>query len=216
MPVKKKAPKKSDLHEVIIILDRSGSMLTIRDDMEKGLEHFVSEQAKLPGECLFTLVQFDTQAIETVFEGRSAKNVPKIEIAPRDGTPLLDAVGKTVTRMRGKKHKIILVIITDGQENSSREWSRDGVKKLLLEVQNDGWIVSYLGANVDAYGEASALGISPSSVSNYGANAAGVAAVAVSFSAAVTRKRGGQDFFYTDAEKNKMGNAGDGIKGSKI
>jgi Mg-chelatase subunit ChlD len=169
--------------EIVVVLDRSGSMQTIKTDMEGAFDAFVEAQRALDGVAALTLVQFDSDCIETVYEGRPLAHVPKLKLAPRGWTPLLDAVGQTVTRTferlggapgGGRTKRVIFVVITDGMENASREYSKRHVKTLMGLVRANGWLVMYLGANVDAFQEASQMGIGQEFAAAYSPGTRGV------------------------------------------
>src|SRR5580765_28629 len=122
--------------EVVVLLDRSGSMSSIKKEMEGGFDQFVKEQRAVPGICVLTLVQFDSQGIDTVHEAKPIADVPALDLAPRGLTPLLDAVGQTITKTKArwdakKFSKLLFLVITDGQENASREFKKDQIKKLV-------------------------------------------------------------------------------------
>ena len=86
---------KADLTDITLVVDRSGSMAQVREDAEGGVNTFITEQGKEPGEALLTLVQFDTE-YEFLHKGVQIKQVPKYELVPRGMTALLDAVGKAI------------------------------------------------------------------------------------------------------------------------
>lgn len=154
--------------EIIIVLDRSGSMTSIKRDMEGGLNQFIEDQKKEPGECKVTLTQFDSE-YEIVFSGKPIQDVPPISLVPRGSTALHDALGRTIHDVVAR-HKAaeapkctLCLIITDGQENASREFSRDSVRKLVEERRAAGWEFVYLGANQDAFVAGHGLGIAKTS-----------------------------------------------------
>lgn len=154
--------------DITIILDRSGSMFSIKPDMEGGLNTFIEEQKKVEGKCLVTLHQFDYD-YDTVFENKTLTETPKIVIHPRGGTALLDAIGKTIDNLgsRLKKMseserpgKVIVMIITDGEENSSSKFNKSQINEMISHQQEKyNWQFIFLGANQDAIEEASSLGI---------------------------------------------------------
>lgn len=142
----------------VFILDRSGSMEMCREDTINGYNAFVDAQKEQGG--TMTLVLFDHE-ITTVYE-----NVPIEEVVPlnretfepRGSTALLDAVGH-VLKMNLPRESIV-VILTDGEENSSVKYTTEHVKDLLeMREKNDGWSFIYLGANQDTITAASNLGI---------------------------------------------------------
>src|SRR4051794_10171001 len=114
MSRRKKAPKKS---HVIMVLDRSGSMSSIKSDTEGGFDSMIEELRKsAEGETLVTLVQFDTEH-ETVYEQKFLADVPKLTLKPRGGTALLDGVGEAIRRAEKfvrKGDNVAVTILTDG------------------------------------------------------------------------------------------------------
>ncbi|HYV50839.1 MAG TPA: vWA domain-containing protein [Dongiaceae bacterium] len=165
-----------NLTEIIVLLDRSGSMATIKDDMEGGFNTYVNDLRDLQ-DCRLTLVQFDTGGIDTVVESCPIKKVPKLRLEPRGGTPLLDAMGLTMERTgerfrntpeERRPEQVMFVVITDGQENSSHDYTKERVKQMVEhQTQVYKWEFVYLGANVDAFAEASALAIHAMGVANF-------------------------------------------------
>jgi hypothetical protein len=86
---------KADLTDITLVVDRSSSMASVREDAEGGVNTFITDQAKEPGEALLTLVQFDTE-YEFLHKGVPVSQVPKYELVPRGMTALLDAVGRAI------------------------------------------------------------------------------------------------------------------------
>jgi uncharacterized protein YegL len=167
---------RSDLTDVIVVLDRSGSMASCQQEAENGVNHFINEQKKHEGECVFSLVQFDTE-YEFVHRGVAVASVPKFQLVPRGMTALLDAVGRAINETGERLSKmdesdrpglVAFVIVTDGQENSSHEFTKAQVKEMIERQQNEyQWQFTFLGANQDAFAEAQALGIRPDAAANY-------------------------------------------------
>lgn len=158
--------------EIVFILDRSGSMGGLENDTIGGFNAFLREQKKLEEETVVTTVLFDDQ-YEILWNGidiKKAKLTAK-EYFVRGSTALLDAVGKTIldvgyrlsqTVENEKPGHVIVVITTDGYENSSREFTYRKIKELIKRQQvRNGWEFIFMGANIDAALEADHLGIKP-------------------------------------------------------
>ncbi len=142
--------------EIVVILDRSGSMETIKSDMVGGLKKFIADQKKVKGKANFSLAQFDTE-YEIIYDSVDIQDVNDIDLIPRGRTALLDAIGKTLNRIY--MQKAICVIITDGLENSSEIYTKPEVVRLIKSRKKFGWEFIYLGANQDAIQEGGSLGI---------------------------------------------------------
>jgi Mg-chelatase subunit ChlD len=184
--------------EIIAIIDRSGSMASIRTDAEGGIRNFVREQKEVPGEARMTLVEFDT-VIDTVYQAKPIAQAPDYQLVPRGGTSLLDAIGSTLNT-QGKRiaddkwaELVILVIVTDGEENSSKEFSAARIKEMIGHAEGNGWKVVYLGANQDAFTVAKGLGISAQTTANYAATAMGTRSAYASASILTQSLRAGKD-----------------------
>ena len=167
---------RTDLTDITLVIDRSGSMDAIRSDAEGGVNAFIQAQAKEPGEALLTLVQFDTE-YEFIHSGVPISQVPAFTLEPRGWTALLDAVGRAINETGSRLAKmpeadrpglVIFVITTDGQENSSKEFNKTQIKEMIERQQNDyKWHFTFLGANQDAFAEAGGMGIAPDGVANF-------------------------------------------------
>lgn len=159
---------RSDLTDITLVVDRSGSMEGVRLEAERGVNAFVEEQAALPGEALVTLVQFDTE-YEFLHRGVHASSLPPYVLKPCGMTALLDAFGRSLQETHHRLAQlnedetpglVVFVVMTDGLENASREFSRSAVRKLIRRHREQGWRFTFLGANQDAFAEAGSLGIS--------------------------------------------------------
>lgn len=192
--------------EIVVILDRSGSMYTTKDDMEGGFASFVAEQRAQPGQCFFSLYQFDDQ-FETVYEERPASDVPPLVIEPRGNTALLDAVGRAVSRvgqrLAAKQEDdrpgiVIVQVITDGMENSSTEYTYAQVGEMIkLQRETYKWQFVFLGADLSV-SAAAQLGFASQAVASVSFNTAGVMRMYNSSSRSISEYRtyaanGGQD-----------------------
>lgn len=167
----------SNLTDLTVVIDRSGSMQSCKTDAEGGMNEFIRKQKELPGECAFSLVQFDTE-YEVLYRARPIREVTlAYELRPRGSTALLDAVGlaiaETGERLKNmdEAHRpglVVFVIITDGQENASKEFTREKIKEMIEHQTNVyKWQFTFLGANQDAFAEAGAMGIGTSATANY-------------------------------------------------
>ncbi len=208
---------RSDLTDITLVVDRSGSMANVRDDAEGGINSFITAQVKEPGEALLTLVQFDTE-YEFVHKGVPITQVPKYELQPRGWTALLDAVGRAVSETGQRLAQIpdadrpglvIFVVATDGQENSSKEFTKAQIKEMIERQQKEySWHFTFLGANQDAFAEAGGMGIDAAGVANFQVDKVGVAYRATSNKVARMRKQltDGETVKndFTDEERDQM------------
>jgi hypothetical protein len=162
---------------VNFIQDRSGSMQSVWSETLSGFKSFVEDlkaNGKKDGvEYLFSLTTFDTQ-VETPIVAKPIESVATDALAdygPRGCTALYDAVGATIKNTEDTSHgaeKIICVIVTDGQENSSREWSKDKLHQSIEGKLNLGnWTFTYLGTQPETWDDAQAMGISAGSTRSY-------------------------------------------------
>lgn len=151
--------------ELVMILDRSGSMGALTEDVIGGYNSFVSEQKKLKGKTLLTTILFDDQ-YEVLYDGVPINSAPLItnkEYFVRGFTALYDAIGKaicSVSNRANKKHKVLFVINTDGFENASQEYRAEQIREMVKFRENhDGWKFIFLGANIDSFAVGGNLGI---------------------------------------------------------
>lgn len=176
-----------NLTEMVFILDRSGSMGGLEADTIGGYNSLLDKQKKEVGEAAVTTVLFDDQ-FEMVHDHAGIIKVKPLtdkEYYARGMTALLDAVGKTINHV-GNRHKYapdsevpaktIVVIITDGHENASREFSLKRVKAMIEHQKKKyGWEFLFLGANIDAVSAAADIGISADRSVNYMPDSVGTA-----------------------------------------
>ena len=153
-----------------ILLDRSGSMQSLWVEALSSVNAYAKELAnKTDGDAVdsyVTLAVFDGQEglqFDLLRKKNPAlhwENVTDREAAPRGMTPLLDALGRIIALAETDNHdKAVIVVMTDGQENASREVTRDGVKAALERVKKRGWDVVFLGANFDNISDAASVGV---------------------------------------------------------
>lgn len=167
---------KTELTDLTLILDRSGSMDFCRKEAEIGANAFIQEQKGLGGECLFTLVQFDHEYLVPI-QTTPIREVGSISLEPRGMTALLDAIGRAINEAgdrlavmaeEDRPGLVMFVVVTDGEENSSREFTREQIKEMIKHQQdNYSWRFTFLGANQDSFTEGSKLGFSYGATSNF-------------------------------------------------
>lgn len=183
--------------DILVILDRSGSMEDAKSDHEGGLKSFVKDQADLDGDVRFTEVQFDSKdPCEILYDRVPIREVGEITLIPRGGTPLLDAIGRAVSHLEAKQiaepsDYTVCMIITDGHENASTEWTTARVKARIADLEKKRWKFIFLGADIDAFGEAGQIGMAMGGVASFSnASAASVGATYAVTSAKMSRSRG--------------------------
>ena len=179
---------KKDYTKIIFVVDRSGSMSSIANDVIGGYNKFITDQKALKhGTCDVTFYQFDTE-YEAVYENTPidfVKDLDNKTFVPRGGTALLDAVGTTIKNVGDhlaklqeseRPEKVLVVIITDGEENSSRSYNWNKIKQAVEHQTNVyKWQFTYIGANQNAWQVGSNLGISADASLTYAANSLGTA-----------------------------------------
>lgn len=193
-----------NLTEMVFILDRSGSMAGLESDTIGGYNSLMEKQKNKQGEATVTTVLFDDR-YEMIYDRADIKKVKPMDgktYYARGSTALLDAIGKTINHV-GNRHKFapdnelpgktMVVIITDGYENASREFSLDKVRSMTEHQKtNFGWEFLFLGANIDAVETAGTFGISADRAVTYEADCVGTATNFKAVNEAVSRMREGK------------------------
>lgn len=169
--------------EIVFILDNSGSMMAVRNDAIGGFNSFLADQKAVPGEASMTLVLFNYN-VTTLYDAVPLEDARALTVStyqPGGFTALLDAIGITFTnvgkRLEGlerKPDKVIVAILTDGQENASREYTHKQVADMIKHQQEKySWEVIFLAANQDAFLVGESLNIKADNTSNYVASKSG-------------------------------------------
>ena len=178
---------KKGLTELVMILDRSGSMGGLEMDTIGGYNSMLKRQREAEGEVLVSTVLFDDRSEVLSDRVPLAKmgEMTDREYFVRGSTALLDAVGGAIrhignvhkyAREEDRPEKTIFVIITDGMENASREYSYDRVKQMVeRQKERFGWEFLFLGANIDAIETAGRFGIRANRAANYNSDPEGTA-----------------------------------------
>lgn len=160
---------------VTVILDRSGSMAsTIQQTIDGYNEYINGLKSDKETEYTISLIQFDAPAanpeLTVSYQDRALADVPALSketYDPRGNTPLYDAIGECVRRVDAKDRGVIVMVITDGMENASREFTKDAIKKLIAEKESIGWTFAFLGADIDSYAVGGSLGINVNNTAQY-------------------------------------------------
>lgn len=193
---------KANFTRIAVILDRSGSMGSCRESTVAGFNTFIVEQKKLPGTATVKLVQFDNE-YETVFDVplQDAPELTQLTFVPRGSTALLDAQGRTIIELGNelekmpeseRPSKVIVVTLTDGEENASKEFTRAKIAEMIKHQRdNYQWDFVFLGANQDAVKVAASMNIPMASAMTYSTSRAGVQASMRAVSNYVGASRGG-------------------------
>lgn len=177
--------------DIICILDRSGSVSSIIDDMIGGFNTFIEDQKKVDGECYVTVALFDDmyELLYDNVELSKVKPITREEWTPRGMTALYDAIGKTVNTLEAKHltseskpDKVLVCIVTDGFENHSREFKLEDIKSIIKRKEADKWAFLYLAANQDAFGVGKSMGFSGGNTLSFSASAEGASFMNASFS----------------------------------
>lgn len=192
---------KKGLTELVFILDKSGSMSGLEKDTIGGFNAMLKKQKALEGECYITTVLFDHnyQLLHDRIDLKGVREITEKEYEVGGTTALLDAIGRTINKIKNaqkntaedyRAEKVLFVIITDGEENSSREYSLGKIKGLIEEQKKEyGWEFIFLGANIDAVETAGQMGISPDRAQDFHADGEGMELNFQVMSEAVTKYR---------------------------
>jgi hypothetical protein len=168
---------------IAVVLDESGSMGRVRDATISGLNEFVDGQktAEGAGDAYLTIVKFDAPQITTLFENQHVKSVKALTSAdyqPGGGTNLMDAIGHTLEKInkvlnsvpQAERPGVLVVIVTDGEENSSRSYNTAQIKEMVKLSEASDWTFTFLGANVDAFAMGHTFGMQQSNTVTYSTN----------------------------------------------
>ncbi len=164
-------------HLVTFVLDETSSMQIRKDVTISGFNEWAQEMEKFPGDVLFNLVKFHSERYELLIK-QAALGVTKPRLTqenyrPSALTPLFDAVGKAIRETEEQlvdlpdDTEVILVILTDGEENTSKEFTLEGIQALIEEKIEAGWAITYMGASADAWQGAQTLGVSLGATMNF-------------------------------------------------
>lgn len=177
---------KKDLVEIVFILDRSGSMSGLETDTIGGFNNMIEKQKAIEGDAIISTVLFDNhfEVLHNRISLKEIKSMTDKEYFVRGSTALLDAVGRSITKIINihknlsedkKPDQVMFVITTDGMENASTEYSYRKVKELIDQQKSlYDWKFLFLGANIDAADVGSKFGIDKVFTANFHADEQGV------------------------------------------
>lgn len=197
---------------VVLVLDETGSMADTVSDTIGAVNGYFETLAKDTPEARVSIMEFSDmlgqeENFRVLVADVAPAEVPKLtekNYRPRGNTPLYDALGKAITETEEiGAERYLLVVMTDGKENASREWTIEGVKKLIERKQGEGWTIIYLGANQDAWAAGAALGVARGNTMSYRQTSRGVGQAAVALASATesfyTSSAVGSTTFFADA-----------------
>ena len=196
---------RTDLTELLMILDMSGSMYSLRDDTIGGYNSLIEEQKKEEGSAIVTTVLFNDgySVVHDRVDINDVEPMTNADYVPQGTTAMLDAVGKAITSIGQKlaempeeqrPSKVMVTIITDGYENASREYSWDVIKAMIKEQREKySWIFTFIGADIDTMAVSNNLGIDSRLSKSYTKSVDGSNSVYKSVSKAMKRVRASVD-----------------------
>jgi len=197
---------KSGLTVVRVLVDRSGSMSSIREATVSGINEFITAQKAQPGEAKIKVVQFDENSghltYDVILEGdlKSVSTITQDQFTPRGMTPLLDAMGRTIDELgtdlaklpEGERpEKVVVVVVTDGMENASRKFKAEQIKSMVEhQTSKYNWSFTYIGANQDAILVGQSMGFDSMRSMTFSANSVNTKSAFLGASNLVSRVRG--------------------------
>jgi uncharacterized protein YegL len=194
---------KQNYTHIVLLLDRSGSMQLIKEDMEGGIKTFMDAQKLETGDCTVTVAQFDS-VYEVLQQRVPISKIKDIKISPRGSTALLDSMGRLINEVGvdlasmnedERPDRILFITVTDGEENSSHEFTNEMLKNLIKEQEDKyAWNFTYIGANQDAFANAEKFGGKMSNSMNYIASKDGIDKMWTKVSNATSRYRSVSNF----------------------
>ena len=210
---------RDDLILIVVVLDASGSMASIKDGVLDGMNEFINAQRELPDEVIFSMIQFDSGwdwqgnvsnsslRYKEIYDFRNLKEVKPLtneNYVPAGGTPLIaamctaiDSVGAKLAAIpeKDRPSKVVFVTMTDGQENSSdaHKYSKELLKEKIKHQQEKyDWQFMFLGAQQDSFAEAGGLGYMAKATANFVNTYAGTVSALNMASASITSYRSGK------------------------
>lgn len=198
-----------NITHVVLLLDETGSMMDIKAQVIDGVNEYINSLRTQDIPYRLSLIKFDSRHHTKMHDFLPLAEVSEFkEYSPGAMTPLYDAIGRSAREIDTPKDgKVLFVIYTDGQENSSREYSLSTVKSLIEDKQKSGWTFVFLGADIDAYSTGRSLGVRDGNIvsgnrSGFGSTMSGLAGRTRVYSTTTTKRT---DTFFDADSKKKMG-----------
>lgn len=149
--------------DVLLVLDESSSMMGVRENMIKSVNDFIKEQKTIGDDAYFTFVKFNEEVcfVNERIPISDVKNITKEDYCPNGYTALYDAIymGIQEIKKNNRNDKVVVVIVTDGEENASKSINNAGIKSLITECESKGWKFIFLASGIDATAASYSIGI---------------------------------------------------------
>lgn len=183
--------------ELICVLDRSGSMSSIKDDTIGSFNSFLKDQQEAPGKALMTVMLFNDE-YEMMHDGVDIGCVEPLTnktYVPAGTTALFDAIGEAITKAecrfeKGKTNRVLFTIITDGQENASKEFDKCKIMNLINKCKEKyEWEFLYLSASPSAFTDGHSIGIGNNRIMHFSHTGRGIRGMTAVYGCSATSYR---------------------------
>ncbi|GJF16466.1 hypothetical protein NGTWS1803_02740 [Mycolicibacterium cyprinidarum] len=209
----------TNLTLIAALLDRSGSMEGCKTATETGFDEMIAQQRSEPGEAIVTLSMFDN-VYERVYANVPITEVGPLTLVPRSMTAMLDAIGCFIAEIgehlasleeADRPGTVICLIMTDGLENASTEWTYDAVKALITQQRDQySWSFIFLGANIDAVDVGGRIGVPMATAMTYSADNDGAVHDAYQVvGRQMASRRAGNQIDFTEDDRRQARGSGD-------
>lgn len=187
-----------NLTDITLLLDKSGSMFDLKQDVEGGIAKFINEQRTFGANAVLSLIEFD-HLYDVKYIAKPINEADTITLDVRGYTAYLDALGKTIINVGNRlssmseeerPDKVLIVVFTDGYENSSVEFTKSKIREMISHQESVyNWKFVFLGANMDATLEGQTLGVT--NAASYSSTSKGVSSAFSALSHSVSNYRNG-------------------------
>lgn len=178
---------KKGLTEIVAIIDKSGSMKKLCSKTIEGVNEFITNQKGIEGQAIFSLIFFGSPGKDVIlYDSMDINEIPELNehnYQPNGTTALYDCVGKSISALKKrikntpeeeKPERVLFVILTDGEENSSRFYDKNEIFKMIKKREKKGWRFIYLGSNQDSFVEGGKIGISSGNSLDFASTTSGM------------------------------------------